>query len=438
MAKLDFLFSTPKNQYLDQALPPISRNPAPLFDNRGMVTGSKIPQTVAARPRLSNELMMALTGRNMTRPMPLPTSRPRRPAMPTSRPARPSPMPIPTSKPTLSGPAPDFVKMPMPTQPVAPQPAAPQPAAPQGFFEGLLGSGFDDPRTQGIMAASAALLEAGGPVVGAPAPSLGQGIGRAMTAYSAGRTGAMERGDARSDAEFNKQYKELQMKEMEKRLGRADDPILTDIQGGAFTRVTDPVTGESKIVANDEVQAFLEEKAKRASAGKTVNVRLTEKSAEKQVEDLSDIDTKRDLIGQMDDFITLIQNGELDFGVGEGFEDSATLRGINPMASEVDKIEARNSQSFDRFIDSLRNALLTLQKGVQTEGDAQRIKNELITGLEANDTQAVLQALQELKQKQNQSIVRLKKQIQNRRKEAGVGAYAFSPTADDITFEKVK
>ena len=108
------------------------------------------------------------------------------------------------------------------------------------------------------------------------------------------------------------------------------------------------------------------------------------------------------------------------------------------MASEADKIEARNSQSFDRFIDSLRNSLLTLQKGVQTEGDAQRIKNELITGLEANDPQAVLQALRELKQKQNQSIVRLKKQIQNRRKEAGVGAYAFSPTADDITFEKVK
>lgn len=436
MAKLDFLFRTPQNQYLDQALPPISRNPQPLFDNRGMVTGSNIPQTVAARPRLSNDLMRALTGRSMTRPMPLPTSRPRRPAMPTSRPARPSPMPIPTSKPMLSGPAPDFVKMPMPTQPVAPQPAAP--AAPQGFLEGLLGSGFDDPRTQGIMAASAALLEGGGPVVGAPAPSLGQNIGRAINAYNTGRMGAEDRIAAQSERDFNKRYKEMQMKEMEQRLSRADDPILTDIQGGAFTRVTDPVTGESKIVANDAVQAFLEEKAKRAAAGKTVNVRLTEKGAEKQVEDLSDIDTKRDLIGQMDDFIDLIEKGDLDFGILDAMEDSATLRGINPMASEADKIEARNSQSFDRFIDSLRNSLLTLQKGVQTEGDAQRIKNELITGLEANDPQAVLQALRELKQKQNQSIVRLKKQIQNRRKEAGVGAYAFSPTADDITFEKVK
>lgn len=55
MGKYDFLFSTPQNSYLDQALPPISRNPQPLFNSQGMVTGSN-------RRQLSPEMMRALTG----------------------------------------------------------------------------------------------------------------------------------------------------------------------------------------------------------------------------------------------------------------------------------------------------------------------------------------------------------------------------------------
>ena len=242
MGKYDFLFSTPQNSYLDQALPPISAAPQ-----------LAAPQTVAARPQLSNEMMMALTGRNMTRPMSLPISKPRRPysgAMPMSKPA---PQrggysgPLPMSKPQrgYSGPLP----MSKPAMPAAPQ----QQAAPQGFLEGLLGSGFDDPRTQGIMAASAALLEGGGPVVGAPAPSLGQSIGRAFNAYNTGRMGAEDRISAQTDRDFNKRYKELQMKQMEKSLNR---PKVTSIAGGAYRMIENP-DGTMEVVPNEGVQEAL-------------------------------------------------------------------------------------------------------------------------------------------------------------------------------------
>ena len=250
MGKYDFLYRTPQNAYLDQALPPISRNAQPLFNSQGMVTGSKMPQTVAARPQLSPEMMMALTGRNMTRPMSLPMSKPRRGytgAMPMSRPQTGGYSgPLPMSKPQrgYSGPLP----MSKPAMPAASQ----QPAAPQGFLEGLLGSGFDDPRTQGIMAAASALLEGGGPRVGV-APSLGQNIGRAINAYNTGRMGAEDRIAAQGERDFNKRYKELQMKQMEKSLNR---PKVTSIAGGAYRMIENP-DGTMEVVENEGVQEAL-------------------------------------------------------------------------------------------------------------------------------------------------------------------------------------
>lgn len=428
MGKYDFLFSTPQNSYLDQALPPISAAPqlaAP-------------PQTVAARPQLSPEMMMALTGRNMTRPMSLPKRSPAR--MAAANNPMPAPTPysgaLPTSKPKMpaprlmtSGNAPDFVKMPLPAQPKA---------APQGFLEGLLGSGFDDPRTQGIMAASAALLEGGGPVVGAPAPSLGQSIGRAINAYNTGRMGAEDRISAQGDRDFNKRYKEMQMREMENRLSRADDPILQDIQGGAFTRVTDPVTGDSKIVRNDKVADFLE---KQKAKSKTINLRLSDKQIEAQTEELDNISATTDLMSDTDKFIDMMipdpTTGELEleFGVTDRFGDSIALStGIG------DVQEARNSDAFNRYISRLRNELLRMAKGVQTDGDAERAIDEIVSASATKDTEAVRQAMEELREVQQRTIRRYKAKIQNRRKAKNLGKFDFGAdaSADGVGYSIVE
>lgn len=424
MGKYDFLFSTPQNSYLDQALPQISSAPQ-----------LAAPQTVAARPQLSNEMMMALTGRNMTRPMSLPKSKPRRPysgAMPMSRPQRGYSGPLPMSKPQrgYSGPLP----MSKPAMPAAPQ----QQAAPQGFLEGLLGSGFDDPRTQGIMAASAALLEGGGPVVGAPAPSLGQSIGRAFNAYNTGRMGAEDRISAQGDRDFNKRYKEMQMREMENRLSRADDPILQDIQGGAFTRVTDPVTGESKIVRNDEVADFLE---KQKAKSKTINLRLSDKQIEAQTEELDNISATTDLMSDTDKFLDMMtpdsETGELEleFGAADRIGDAFALStGIGNVQ------EARNSASFDRYISRLRNELLRMAKGVQTDGDAQRAIDEIVSARESRDTEAVKQAMEDLREVQQRTIRRYKSKIQNRRKAKNIGKFDFGAdaSADGVGYSIVE
>ena len=48
-------------------------------------------------------------------------------------------------------------------------------------MSGLLGSNFTDPKTMGLLGASAELLKAGGYSVGKPAPTMGEALGKAMT-----------------------------------------------------------------------------------------------------------------------------------------------------------------------------------------------------------------------------------------------------------------
>ena len=50
----------------------------------------------------------------------------------------------------------------------------------QNSFSGLLGKNFSDPKTMGLLGASAELMKAGGYSVGKPAPTMGEAIGNAM------------------------------------------------------------------------------------------------------------------------------------------------------------------------------------------------------------------------------------------------------------------
>jgi hypothetical protein len=264
MGKYDFLFSTPQNSYLDQALPPISRNP--------VLARPTVPSaSMANRPQLSNEMMAALTGRTMNRPMSLPARSPVRMAQSNS------PIPLPTSQPSqytgalpISKPMKPFTPLPAaagtaqmmrPNQPSY-IPASPEQAAPSGgFLGGLLGDGFDDPRSQGILAASAALLEAGAPVVGGVAPSLGQALGQGLRA-GMGAYGAAKKGitNAEDDA-INREYKQTMTDQMKAKMNQ---PSRTSIAGGAATLIEYP-DGTSEIVKNDGIQDLILDQ-KRAAA----------------------------------------------------------------------------------------------------------------------------------------------------------------------------
>jgi len=100
---------------------------------------------------------------------------------------------------------------------------------------------------------------------------------------------------------------------------------------------------------------------------------------------------------------------------------------------------AINSQRFATFIQKLTNESLRLNKGVQTEGDAQRAIRELQTTVETNNTQAIRSSLQAMIQNCEVEISKRTTLINIRRKNANVPAFDFdqlsmqSPTfSDDV------
>jgi len=89
--------------------------------------------------------------------------------------------------------------MSMPGYTGIPQQPAKQPERPLG---GLLGGGWDDPHTQGILGAASALLQASGP---SKTPvGMGQALGMGLQGYTSGRTG-------REELDTNQALKRVQM-----------------------------------------------------------------------------------------------------------------------------------------------------------------------------------------------------------------------------------
>jgi hypothetical protein len=386
------------------------------------------PVTAAIAPTMYDDAIMRRTRsplpRQMQASMPMPT------VLPQSKPAM---MPSPYDDAVMRqarNPAPTLLQ-------AAPQPQAEQPAATPaetGGFGGLLGTSFNDPRTQGILAASASLLESGGNRTGAPV-GIGQALGRALKAGTAGYSGAQSAEAARKDAEINQQYKLAQAKQME---SSATRPILTDLGNGAFTRVTDPVTGESKIVKNNDVKEYLE---RQATKKQTKNINLSDKQIEAQTDELDNIAATTDLLSDTDEFLDMMtpdsETGELqlEFGALDRMGDAIALStGIGNTQ------EARNSASFDRYISRLRNELLRMAKGVQTDGDAQRAIDEIVSATESRDTEAVRQAMEDLRVVQKRTIQRYKAKIQNRRKAKNMDAFDFGneATADGVGYSVVE
>jgi len=417
MGKYDFLFSTPQNSYLDQALPPISRAP--------VLARPNVP-AAQNRPQLTNEMMAALTGRTLTRPMSLPMRSPVRMAQSNSPIPAPAPYtgalpiskpPMPARPPITSGNAPDFVKMPLPAQEQAPTP-------PSGFFGGLLGDGFDDPKSQGILAASAALLEAGAPVVGGVAPSLGSALGKGLRA-GMGAYGAAKKGIADAeDAEINRRYKIAQADLMDRKM---KTPTREQIQNGAFTVVTDPQTGEQKIIPNEEIIKYQKE-MKALTKTEKKPIRMSTAAFKAEEEDFAALDTNANINQDIDKFTGLLESGEMTLSAFDKPADFlATTFGY------ADEVNA-NRSDFRTFVKKLVLDSLRLNKGTQTEGDAQRATDAIFENI--NDENAVLRRLNELRRINERALANKKRSINRRRANEGVDPFDFS-TYNDVKFKEV-
>jgi hypothetical protein len=355
--------------------------------------------------------------------MPMPT------VMPQPRPQMPG-----GQRPPMG--VPDFVKAMPQAKLVTP---AQTPAASQGGLLGnLLADDLGSAKGRGIMSAAASLLESGGAVKGMPAPTLGQALGRAYNAGMGSFDAQKANEAALASQAITDQYKKAQAAQME---ASASRPILQDLGNGAFTRVVDPVTGESKIIENTDVKNYLKEQAIKRQ---TKNINLSDKQIEAQTDELDNITATNDLLSDTDDFLDMMtpdpETGEveLEFGVFDSIGDE-TL-GLNPFLSDSAKQEARNSRRFDTYIQRLSNELLRMAKGVQTDGDAKRAIKEIVDAKDRNDTVTVRQQMEKLREVQKRTIKRYQAKVQNRRKEKKLDPYDFGggATADGVGYSIVE
>ena len=192
----------------------------------------------------------------------------------------------------------------------------------------------------------------------------------------------------------------------------------TEILGGGKYTATYGPDGPTITVNQDVIDAEAAIKAAdKASGG------LSTQAAKREDEDFEKLRTLSNLMQDTQSVIELFGYnpetqefaGPLDIGV-TGFA-SGALGSLGLGSGNVEVAKARNE--FDRFRTRFVNNSLRLNKGVQTEGDAQRAANELLT---ANTEETAYAAIQELQMINQRAYAEISEGINRRRSRAGVGA----------------
>ncbi len=113
-----------------------------------------------------------------------------------------------------------------------------------------------------------------------------------------------------------------------------------------------------------------------------------------------------------------LAKGTLDFGPVKNFANNA--KNMVGMSDE----ESRNFSTFKSSMEKLRNDSLRLNKGVQTDGDAQRAWNELFQNI--NDKELVKQRLGEIKAINARAVDLRKREVEDIRNNYNQQQYDFS------------
>ena len=132
--------------------------------------------------------------------------------------------------------------------------------------------------------------------------------------------------------------------------------------------------------------------------------------AKDEEEDYKTASAARNLAIEANDYVNSIKAGSIKFGL----KDRASIAARSLLGSNDPDVVARND--FERFKTRLVNESLRLNKGTQTEGDAQRSIKEL-QGAESEVDAA--KAINKLKELNAQKVFDAGKAIERRRKNAG-------------------
>lgn len=128
---------------------------------------------------------------------------------------------------------------------------------------------------------------------------------------------------------------------------------------------------------------------KRTFGGDTVEKPMPATALKLQNEELDAISTAQNIDADLGSILQTIENGKLKLGP----IDNLISQGRN--AAGVSSENSRNFSSFKTTLEKLRNDSLRLNKGVQTEGDAVRAWNEILSNI--TDENLVKQRLAEVR-----------------------------------------
>ena len=132
----------------------------------------------------------------------------------------------------------------------------------------------------------------------------------------------------------------------------------------------------------------------------------------------------------MNKFFNFIQDGELEFGLFDNIDDA--WKGWWGNQGREEEL----SSEFKIFIQKLANDSLKLAKGVQTEGDAERVGKELLSAYDQNNSRLIKNRLLKM-QEINQRTINIRKALlKNRRISQGAKPFDFEIfNEEEIEFE---
>jgi hypothetical protein len=201
---------------------------------------------------------------------------------------------------------------------------------------------------------------------------------------------------------------------------RTEPQLLGD---GKYT-VSFDESGKPKIDINQEIIDAELELAKKekeiARIGKTLPATLIKS----EDEDFTALSNLGGVETDIDFFIDAVREGNLEVGYGEDIQAAFGNLGIMRQYMDAEsKEKLANYNAFERWKQTYVNESLRLNKGPQTEGDAQRAMKELEAAKTPED---VLRVLQDLKKTNAREVKFRKEQINRRRSTADVDPYDFS------------
>lgn len=180
--------------------------------------------------------------------------------------------------------------------------------------------------------------------------------------------------------------------------------------------------GAKKSAEQDEILRTAADIEQQKEAGRLRGAPLPTPIIDKQDELIDEASTGKGLVADTDAFIKRLNTGALKLGALSNIE-NRMKNGLS-----VSTEESQQLADFDAFVERLRNDTLRLQKGVQTEGDAVRALNEIMTN--RRDPGVVKKRLETLNALNQRAVDNRISRIKTLRNEYGKGDLPEQPPVE--------